>query len=354
VKRLRIAQVAPVWLPVPPAQYGGTELIVHFLTEELVRRGHDVTLFAAGASRTRGRLRLIHEQAVVEMMQAGAAFEYDHYANANLATALAESESFDVIHSHLGFPQVPLGRLSRCPFLQTVHTTPMADDRWVLERHVDVPIAAISQTQVADLSVARRASVRIVPHGIDMDGFEPATEPGRTLVFLGRMSRQKSPIDAIRIARQAGVPLVLAGAPENAEEVAFFEAEVRPRIDGRQVQFVGRVNHARKNELLKGAVALVFPIQGDEAFGLAMVEAMACGTPVLGWNRASVPEIVEHGTTGFIGDSVEALAACVPQAAALDRRTVRARARERFHFTRMVDDYVAVYDALLSSCAPRR
>ena len=320
--------------------------MVHLLTEELVRRGCQVTLFAAGASRTSGQLCRLHPEAVVEMMEGGAAFEYDHYANTNLVNALARSDAFDVIHSHLGFQQLPLGRLARCGFVQTVHITPSMDDRWAMAQCDDVAIVSASRAQVAAVPAARRASIRVIHHGIDFDAYAPGVEPGRTLVFLARMSPQKSPIDAIRIAEQAGMALVLAGAPQNAEEAAYFEAEVRPRIDGRRVRHVGRVDHQQKNELLREAAALLFPIQGDEAFGLAMIEAMACGTPVLAWDRASVPEIVDHGTTGFVGNSVEELAMFAGRAGGLDRAVVRAHARSRFHFTRMVDEYQAVYRTL--------
>lgn len=341
-------------MSVPPTQYGGTELVVSHLTEELVRRGCDVTLFAAGASRTSGRLACVHPMAVVEMMGARAAFEYDHYANANLVNALVRSDEFDVIHSHLGFQQLPLGRLARCAFVQTVHTTPSIDDRWAMEQWPDVAIVAASHAQVAAVSAARRASVRVIPHGIDFEAYVPGVDPGDTLVYLARMSPQKSPLDAIRIAERAGMPLVLAGAPENAEEVAYFEAEIRPHIDGRHVRYVGRVDQRQKNELLRRAAALLFPIQGDEAFGLVMVESMACGTPVLGWKRASVPEIVDHGRTGFVGSSVEELAGFAAQATTLDRVAVRAQARNRFHFTRMVDDYLAAYAALIPGSSRRR
>jgi len=350
---LRIAQVAPVWVPVPPPEYGGTEMIVHLLGEELVRRGCDVTLFAAGSSHTSGRLRRLCPEAVVDMMAGGAAYEYDHYANANLVEALASSEAFDVVHSHLGFQQVPLGRLARTAYLHTVHITPSADDRWVLERYPDVAVTAVSHAQVAEVAPARRRAIRVIHHGIDFDAYTPGAAPGRYLLFLARMSPQKSPLDAIRIAERAGLPLVLAGAPQNADERAYFEAEIAPRIDGRRVEWVGRVDQRRKQELLREAVALLFPIQGNEAFGLAMIEAMACGTPVIAWRRASVPEIVEHGATGFHGTSVDELAGFVERAMALDRAAIRARARERFHVTRMVDEYLAVYADLLRPAAAR-
>jgi glycosyltransferase involved in cell wall biosynthesis len=346
-RRLRIAQVAPLWASVPPRSYGGAELVVHLLTEELVERGHDVTLFASGDSRTKAMLRSIHERSVLDAMRAGEAHEYDHYANACLVDALRGASDFDVIHCHLGFAQIPISSLSPKPLLQTMHVLPTIDDMRMLERYPSVSVAAVSRFQASALPEERRRRTRVVPHGIDFSRYELRTSPGEYLVFLGRMGPQKSPHDAIRIAQAAGVPLVLAGVPQNSGEETYFAERVRPLVDGTNVSYVGAVDHAQKNELLGRAAALLFPIQGVESFGVAMVEAMACGTPVLGWRRASVPEVVDEGTTGFCGDSVEELASLVPAVRALDRRTVREHAMRRFGHARMAEDYERAYEALI-------
>ena len=344
---LRIAQVAPLWARIPPATYGGAELMVHLLTEELVRRGHDVTLFAAGDSRTRARLRAVCADSVSEAMAKGEAYEYVHYANALLAEVIREGESFDVIHCHLGCAFIPLGAVSRTPVVHTLHIVLSVDDRWVVNRYPDVPIAAISEHQAAAIPRERRRNVRVIHHGIDFDAYEFSAEPGRYLAFLGRMGPQKAPLDAIRIARAAKQRLVLAGKPQNAEEEVYFAQKVKPLIDGKEVVYIGPVNHQQKNELLRRASALLFPIQGEEAFGLAMIEAMACGTPVIGRDLASVREVIHYGETGFYGDSVERLTELVPGALALNRRAVREHARRRFSHGRMADDYVQMYESVV-------
>ena len=346
MRPLRIAMVAPLWASVPPAAYGGTELMVHLLTEELVQRGHAVTLFAAGSSRTRATLRSVAHGTVSEAMAQGAAHEYDHYATALFAEALRQEAEFDVIHCHLGCRFVPMGLVSTMPVLHTSHIVLSVDDQWIVGRYPQTPIAAISHYQAAAIPPQCRMNVRVIHHGIDFGDYTFSPGPGKYLAFLGRMGPQKSPLDAIRIARRAGMPLVLAGKPQNAEEERYFAEQVRPSVDGHSVSYVGPVDHRQKNELLSGAAALLFPIQGEEAFGLAMIEAMACGTPVVAWKRSSVTEIVDDGKTGFYADSVEALATQVPRATALDREAVRRHALGRFSHLRMVDDYLEMYASL--------
>jgi glycosyltransferase involved in cell wall biosynthesis len=343
---MRIALVAPLWASIPPATYGGIELMVHLLTEELVERGHDVTLFAAGSSKTQARLQSVDAATVSEAMAMGKAYEYTHYANALFAEALCAAGSFDVIHSHLGCPFIPLGAVSPTPVVHTPHTVLSLDDLWAIHRCPEAALTAISRHQAAALPAERRQSVRVIYHGIDFGAYDFSVGPGKYLAFLGRMGPQKSPLDAIRIARLADLPLILAGKPQNGEEEIYFAEKVRPLVDGTNVTYIGPVNHRQKNELLRGAAALLFPIQGEEAFGLAMVEAMACGTPVIAWDRSSVTEVIDRGKTGFCAHSVGKLAALVPMALALERGAVRAHAQRRFGHLRMVDDYVEMYASL--------
>ena len=343
---LRIAQIAPLWMSVPPATYGGTELVVHLLTEELVARGHEVTLFAPGNSKTSGHLRSVQPISVAEAMERGEAYEYVHYANAIMAEVLNASRDFDVIHSHLGCSYAPFAIASAAPVLHTLHTALSVDDQWVLTRYPQTEITVISHVQAAAVPRATSGHCRVVHHGIDFSTFELASRSGEYLAFLGRMGPQKSPVDAIRIAGLAGMPIVLAGSPQNAEEKAYFAREVQPLIDGNRVSYIGSVGPDAKRDLLRRAAALLFPIRGNEAFGLAMIEAMACGTPVLALRHSSTPEIVDDGITGFVGTTIEALAGKAADALGLDREQVRRHAEGRFSHLRMANDYLNVYESI--------
>jgi glycosyltransferase involved in cell wall biosynthesis len=341
---LRIAQVAPLWMRVPPPTYGGTELMVHLLIEELVRCGHAVTLFASGDSRTRAALHPVVPRGLIELMGDDEAGEYEHYANHAFAEAIRRANRFDVIHSHLGCSRIPMGVAATAPVLHTLHAPPSIDDLWVLERYPDVPVAAISHYQASTIRPQR--DVEVVHHGIEFAAYEPSLAPGQYLAFLGRMGPQKSPVEAIRIAKAVGLPLVLAGKPQNAPEEVYFTEQVRPHIDGEAVRYIGAVAHAEKVDLLRNAAVLLFPIQGEEAFGLAMVEAMACGTPVVGCARASVREVVDAGITGFHAESVDDLPGLVVRAQALDRAAVRQHALSRFSHRTMAGNYMALYASL--------
>ena len=345
--KLRIAQVAPLWASIPPVTYGGIELVVHLLTEELVRRGHEVTLFATGDSRTSARLRPVCDRNLLAMMTDGSAGLYEYYANAAGAEALREPGEFDVIHFHAGNALAPIAASSDTPSLFTIHTFIAADDEWVFPRYPRARPAGISRFQVEKLSATLKSEVPVVYNGIDFESYDPCFEPGEYLVFLGRLSHDKNPLDAIRIARKLDLPIVLAGQPQSALEEEYFKKNVQPLLDGNRVKWIGPVNHEQKNRLLRNASALVFPVNWPEPFGLVMVEAMACGTPVVAHAVGSVPEVVDQGVTGFHSDSIAALDDLIPQALALDRRRVREHAAARFSHQRMVDAYVALYRSLV-------
>jgi len=342
--KLRIAQVAPLWTSIPPATYGGIELVVHLLCEELVRGGHEVTLFASGDSKTSARLRSVCERNLLDLMTTCEASTYEYYANALVTEALRAAKEFDVIHFHVGPQWIPMGALSPAPVLFSLHTFLSEDDRWVTKRYPNVPLAAISRFQVAGSD----RDIPVVYNGCDFNAFELSTEPGKYLAFLGRMSHDKNPLDAIRIAKAAGMPLLLAGRPQDAEETEYFETLIKPLVDGENIRYLGAVDHAQKNELLRNAAALLFPVQWEEPFGLVMIEAMACGTPVVARDLGAVTEVVDPGVTGFRHTSMDELAALVPRALALDRATVRSHAASRFGFQRMVGDYLNLYRKLVS------
>ncbi len=351
MKQLRIAQIAPLWTSIPPATYGGIELVVHLLCEELVRRGHDVTLFSSGDSLTTAKLHPVCARSVLELMTEGTASTYEYYANAAIASAIGMAAEFDILHFHIGAQWAPLGSLAPGS-LFTFHTYLSEDDQWVARHFPSVALSAISQYQVDSISGGLSRQIPVIYNGCDFAAFEPSFEKGAYLAFLGRMSFDKNPIDAIHIAREIGMPILLAGRPQDAEETEYFETGVKPLIDGKTVRYLGPVNHAQKNELLRGAAALLFPVQWAEPFGLVMIEAMACGTPVVACGLGAVGEVIEQGITGFHAPSAGELAALVPRALELDRHRVRARAMDRFSFQRMVDDYVALYREILSGPRP--
>jgi glycosyltransferase involved in cell wall biosynthesis len=344
---LRIAQVAPLWTRIPPATYGGIEMLLKLLADDLVALGHDVTLFASGDCFTDAKLHPVTELNLTETMERGEAYCYEYYASAAVAEALARAQDFDIIHYHLSPAWLPLAATSGTPGLFTVHTAPLVDDEFVFRRWPQVAVNGISQCQMRGASVRTAREFPIVHNGCDFGAFDPSYEPGRYLAYLGRMSTEKNPLDAIRLSRTVGLPIILAGQPQNATEQLYFAEQIQPLIDGENVRWVGPVNHAQKVELLRHAAALLFPIQWDEPFGLVMIEAMACGTPVVAHRRGSVAEVIDDGITGFHAGVIDALAELVPRALELDRRQVRAHAESRFGHRAMVDAYVALYRRLI-------
>jgi glycosyltransferase involved in cell wall biosynthesis len=353
-RKLRIAQVSPLWTAVPPTAYGGAELMVHWLTEELVRLGHDVTLYASGDSRTGARLVATCPTHLLDAMGRGEAYQYESYVAANFAAALRDSESFDVIHSHVGASLIPFGGLSRAPVVHTVHAgLDSVDEHWVLSRHPEAHIASISDSQVSTVPAERRRTIRTVYHGCDFSLYEHSRRAGKYLAFIGRMGPHKNPAGAIRIARAVGQPIVLAGKPQDAKERKYFAEEVEPLIDGKDVTWLGGIRPEQKVDFLGGASAVLFPIRWEEHFGLVMIEAMACGTPVVALRRGSVPEVIDTGRTGFYADTEEELISLLPRALSLSRDGVRRHAFSRFSHERMTSDYLALYRKLIDDYRAR-
>ena len=352
-QRLRIALVPPLWARVAPATQGGVEYVVYVLGEELVRRGHEVTIFTARDSTSAAKVHALCDRNLIEAMERGSAWEYEYYEACNFAEALRASSSFDIVHSHIGCYAIPFETLSASPVLHTLHNPITPDAIWVLERYPESSVNAVSRRQLTGVPEHRRQGIRVISNGCDFETYQISVASGKYLAYLGRMGTGKSPLNAIRIAKEAGMPIVLAGLPLDAEEHAYFKEQITPLIDGERVSYIGPVDHRQKCELLKHAAALIFPIQAEEAFGLVMIEAMACGTPVIALKRSSVEEIVDFGVTGFYADSVGELSLLVPSALELDRGTVRDRARERFGHQRMVNEYLEVYETLLNLGWPK-
>ncbi len=341
---MRIAQVAPLYESVPPKLYGGTERVVAWLTDELVRRGHEVTLFASGDSTTSAHLVAGCERA---LRLDGSAADAIWAHSLELGKAFSRARDFDVIHCHVDYLAFPYARRAPRPTVHTLHgRLDLPHLRLVLAEFPDAPLVSISDAQrraVADLPLDWVATV---PHGLPYDEIPFRAEPDRYVVFLGRLSREKRPDLAVAVARELGVPLKIV-AKVDAADRAYFEREIRPLLDDPLVEFLGELGGAEKFRVLGGALCLLFPIDWPEPFGLAMIEALACGTPVVARPCGSVPEIVRDGVTGFIADSVDDLARAVKRVDLIDRARCRADVEQRFSVAAMTDRYEAVYRRLV-------
>ena len=340
---MRIAQVAPLAESVPPKLYGGTERVVSWLTEELVALGHDVTLFASGDSVTTGTLIPVIPQA----MRLRRPRPDPMAAYAAQLDAIAEAASdFDVVHCHVDWVHLPfLGRLGVL-HLTTLHNrldTP--DLPALLRRFPRAPLVSISDHHRTPLPSANWLGT--VYHGLPSGSLKPSYEPGTYLAFLGRLTREKGPEVAIRLARATGMRLRMAAKIPRAES-RYYKERLQPIVDGEQVKLVGELNDDGKYEMLRGAAALLFPIDWPEPFGLVMIEAMACGTPVIAFRRGSVPEVIEEGVSGFVVDNEEEAIAAIGRIGELDRRRVRAAFERRFTARRMAEDYVGHYRGILT------
>src|SRR5690349_3734038 len=341
---MKIAQVAPLIESVPPRLYGGTERIVSYLTEELVRLGHDVTLFASGDSITSAELapcctRALRLDPTVR--------DIIPYFMLMIDKVRERAEEFDVLHFHIDLFHFPLFRSLAARTLTTLHgRQDLGDLKPFYSRFGDMPLVSISNDQRKPLPHAN--FVATIQHGIPADLHRPSLEPGRYLAFLGRISPEKRPDRAIRIAQAAGIPLKIAAKIDRVDE-DYFRSEILPLIDGPGVEFVGEINEREKAQFLGGAAALLFPVDWPEPFGLVMIEAMACGTPVLAFRCGSVPEVIEDGVTGKVVDSEEEAIAALPAILSYDRRAVRHRFEERFTDAKMAKEYVSIYRRLLKT-----
>lgn len=346
---MRIAQLAPLFETVPPARYGGTERVVSYLTEELVRRGHDVTLFASGDSVTRARLVAGTQRAVRQDEHNRDALAAAH--TLQFALAFARAHEFDVIHCHVDHPAFPYSRLVGTPLLHTLHGRLDLPYLVPLFRELrDVPLVSISAAQRAPLAGLDLRWAGTVPHGLPLERYPFSAGPGTYLAFLGRLSPEKRPDLAIEIARRVGIPLRIAAKADPTDH-AFFEAEIRPQLDDPLVEYLGEIGDEAKPAFLGGALALLFPIDWPEPFGLAMIEAMACGTPVIARPCGAVAEVVVPGRTGFVGESIVDLVDGVKRIDTIDRAECRRHVETLFSVERMADGYEAVYRRLVSARA---
>ena len=341
--RLRIAQVAPLYERIPPRLYGGTERVVSYVTEELVRRGHDVTLFASGDSLTEAKLVAGHPQA---LRLAGLAEQGVFLHLPMLSDAYEDAaERFDIIHSHVDYWSFPFAHFSRVPTVTTMHGRLDIDAlKPVYSRYKDVPLVSISDSQRAPLPFMNWSAT--VYHGLPRELLRFSPGPGKYLAFLGRISPEKRPDIAIEVARRAGIPLKIAAKVDRVDN-DYYLANIKPKLSPPDIEYIGEITESEKSDFLGDAIALLFTIEWPEPFGLAMIEAMACGTPVIARPYGSVPEIINPGVSGFIEHGVPELAAAVKRAQTLSRAKCREEFERRFTVETMIDNYERVYRHLI-------
>lgn len=341
--KMKIAQIAPLMESVPPLLYGGTERIVSYLTEELVNLGHDVTLFASGDSITAANLVPCVPTALRLDSRIRDTIPY-YMLMLDRVRRLADD--FDILHFHIDQFQFPLFRPIAGRTVTTLHGRQDLPD--LLPLYVgfdDMPLVSISNDQRRPVPKANFAST--IYHGLPINAHAPTLQPkGGYLAFLGRISPEKRVDRAIQIARALGIPLKIAAKVDRVDEV-YYRTEIEPLLKKPGVEFIGEINEQQKTRFLGDALALLFPVDWPEPFGLSMIEAMACGTPVLAFRCGSVPEIIDDGITGMVVETMEEAISALPQVIALDRKKVRQRFEHRFSATRMAEDYVDLYRALL-------
>ncbi|AMB86580.1 glycosyl transferase [Pseudomonas agarici] len=341
---MHIAQIAPLYEAVPPQLYGGTERVVSYLTEALVELGHEVTLFASGDSRTSAKLEALWPQAL----------RLDPTIRDTLAPHMlmleevrSRASAFDMLHFHFDYHPFSLFTRQPVPFLTTLHgRLDLPEHQPIFNRFSQVPVVSISNSQRLPLQQANWLST--IYHGLPENLLQPipGSRPGY-LAFLGRISPEKRLDKAIRIAEQAGLPLKVAAKIDNVDR-AYYEAVIKPLMSLPHVEYVGEINESEKNAFLGNALALLFPIDWPEPFGLVMIETMACGTPVIAFNRGSVPEVIDNGISGFIVEDELGAIAALQLLDTLSRETVRKAFEERFSAKIMAQNYINSYEELLS------
>lgn len=339
---MKVAQVSPLVESVPPKAYGGTERVVHYLTEELVRQGHEVTLFASGDSQTSARLRPVVPEALRLASQPSDPMAW-HLLQ--IAAVADSADAFDIVHFHTDFLHFPLWRRLNTPQVTTMHGRLDLPHLWaIFSEFRDMPVISISDSQRAPLRMAQWVST--IHNGVPSDVYDFQARPGDYLAFLGRISPEKGIESAMDIAERAQLPLKIAAKVDPVDQ-AYFEQRIRRRLNHPLIEYVGEVDEQGKNAFLGGALAVLLPVAWPEPFGLVMIEAMACGTPVVAYRRGSIPEVMVDGQTGYIVSGLEEAVAAVGRIGAIDRHACRRCFENRFTSRRMAQDYLQVYSALI-------
>jgi glycosyltransferase involved in cell wall biosynthesis len=346
---MRIAQISPLYESVPPKLYGGTERVVYNLTEELIARGHDVTLFASGDSVTNARLRSVCKSALRMDEDCIDPIVY-HYTMMEMAEK--ESHNFDIIHAHIDYMYFPIMRRSKNLYITTLHgRLDIPELEPLFREYSEIPLVSISDSQRKPVPDSNWMGT--VYHGLPLDLYTFNRTGGDYLVFVGRVSPEKRIDRAIEIAKEAGIMIRIAAKVDKVDK-DYYESKIIPMLDHPLVDFIGEVGEKEKEELLGNALGLLYPIDWPEPFGLAMIEAMACGTPVVAYNCGSVPEVVDEGLTGFVVKSHREAVAAVKKLSQLDRKICRSVFEKRFSAQRMVDDYLAIYESMINEVSSKK
>jgi glycosyltransferase involved in cell wall biosynthesis len=344
---MHIAQVAPLTEAIPPKLYGGTERVVSWLTEELIALGHEVTLYASGDSVTSARLEAVWPRA---LRLDGSVRDPNALHILMLERVYQSAADFDFIHFHLDYYPFSLFARQSTPFVTTLHgRLDLPEHQPVFDEFSSLPVVSISNAQRRPLPQARW--IRTVHHGLPAELLGPKPIKPSYFAFLGRIAPDKGVDRAIRIAEHCGVPLKIAAKVDKVDQ-DYFNEQIKPLLASRYVEFIGEISDREKSQFLSGAIVLLVPIDWPEPFGLVMIEAMACGTPVIAFNRGSAPEIVEDGLTGYIVEDVNGAIGALDRLGHLSRERVRRRFEERFTARRMAQDYLGVYRGLMSAAAP--
>jgi glycosyltransferase involved in cell wall biosynthesis len=344
---MHIAQIAPLTEAVPPKLYGGTERVVSWLTEELLALGHQITWFASGDSVTSARLEASWPRA---LRLDGSVRDPNALHMMMLERVYQRAAEFDILHFHLDYYPFSLFSRQPTPFVTTLHgRLDLPEHQPVFDTFSHIPVISISNAQRRPLPQANW--VRTVHHGLPENLLKPEPIEPSYFAFLGRIAPEKGVDRAIRIAQHCGAPLKVAAKVDNVDR-EYFEEQILPMMKSADVDYIGEINDARKSEFLSGALALLVPIDWPEPFGLVMIEAMACGTPVIAFNRGSAPEVIEDGLTGFIVEDINGAIGAVDRLSHLSRAAIRRRFEQRFTARRMAQDYLAVYRSISDRIAP--
>jgi len=337
---MRVALLSPLFESVPPRLYGGTERVVYNLCRGLTDLNVEVTLFASGDSSVEGRIAPVIDEAL--RLTRRETTDPNSYNFKMLSMVAARAQEFDVIHNHHDYWMLPLTKMVSTPVLTTVHgRLDRPENVAGLLGYEQEPLISISDSQRKPAS--RLRWLRTIHHGLDLEEIPFYERPGKYLAFLGRIDEDKRPDLAIEMALASGVPLKIAAKIEGERGKQFYESHVKPHVDGKFIEYLGEISESEKTEFLGNALGLCFPIDWPEPFGLVMIEALACGTPVLARPFGSVPELLKDGVTGFIDRDVRQLARKVPELARLSRRTCRQWTEKNFSLKRMTEEYIHVY-----------